>query len=187
MDQLVDNRRGRRPGADHPDQEPLHVRQSALPGRVEPLRPFISRPISLEPERPLGARLSARDGTAAKMDSLDPRIPRAGSRYTPYTLGTADVGPDAKSLRMGGYFGFYVVFNLLVFAYIVFRKRDRRAYLFAAAFLIVSVATASLPASHELRYFSFWMLMLVFANIYFVFGSYFPVRRCALCCSPPQS
>jgi len=75
------------------------------------------------------------------------------SRYTPYTLGMADVGPDAKSLRMGGYFGFYVVFNLLVLAYIVFRKRDRRAYLFAAAFLIGSVATASLPASHELRYF----------------------------------
>jgi hypothetical protein len=96
------------------------------------------------------------------------------SRYTPYTLGMADVGPDAKSLRMGGYFGFYVVFNLLVLAYIVFRKRDRRAYLFAAAFLIGSVATASLPASHELRYFSFWMLILVFANIYFVFGSYFP-------------
>jgi hypothetical protein len=96
------------------------------------------------------------------------------SRYTPYTLGMADVGPDAKSLRMGGYFGFYVVFNLLVLAYIVFRKRDRRAYLFAAAFLIGSVATASLPASHELRYFSYWMLLLVFANIYFVFGSYFP-------------
>jgi hypothetical protein len=36
------------------------------------------------------------------------------------------------------------------------------------------VATASLPASHELRYFSYWMLLLVFANIYFVFGSYFP-------------
>ena len=95
-------------------------------------------------------------------------------RYTPYTLGMADVGPDAKSLRMGGYFGFYVVFNLLVLAYIVFRKRDRRAYLFAAAFLIGSVATASLPASHELRYYSFWMLFLVFANIYFVFGSYLP-------------
>jgi hypothetical protein len=86
----------------------------------------------------------------------------------------ADVGPDAKSLRMGGYFGFYVVFNLLVLAYIVFRKRDRRAYLFTAAFLIGSVATASLPASHELRYYSFWMLFLVFANIYFVFGSYLP-------------
>jgi len=83
----------------------------------------------------------------------------------------ADVGPDAKSLRMRGYFGFYVVFNLLVLAYIVFRKRDRRAYLFAAAFLIGSVATASLPASHELRY---WMLFLVFANIYFVFRSYLP-------------
>src|SRR5215217_3284004 len=136
MDQLVDDRRGRRPGADHPDQEPLHVRQSALPGRVEPLRPFISRPLSLEPARPLGPRLSARDGTAAKMDSLDPRIPRAGFPLYALHVGMADVGPDAKSLRMGGYFGFYVVFHLLVLAYIVFRKRDRRAYLFTAAFLI---------------------------------------------------
>src|SRR4051794_18926364 len=104
MDQLVDDRRGRRPGADHPDQEPLHVRQSALPGRVEPLRPFISRPISREPERQLGPGLSARDGPAAKMDSLDPRIPRPGFPLYALHVGNGRRRPGRKKPADGRLF-----------------------------------------------------------------------------------
>jgi hypothetical protein len=82
-------------------------------------------------------------------------------RPIPYTLDQGSVRPDAKSIRMGGYSVAYVLLSLCFFFVAVGRApgRQRRPYLltFGALSLLVAVQ----PASYELRYYMFWMLVLV--------------------------
>lgn len=74
--------------------------------------------------------------------------------------------PDDPSCRMGGYFGAYVVVNLVAFVASVARTRRRRATQVAAAMLGgVTLVAANMPQSHELRYYMHWMLLLVSSNL----------------------
>ena len=66
---------------------------------------------------------------------------------------------------MGGYFGAYVVINVLALAGAVWRRRTREAVVAAALFGGVTVAAALVPQSHELRYYMHWMLLLVSLNL----------------------
>jgi hypothetical protein len=71
----------------------------------------------------------------------------------------------SRALRMGGYFGAYVAMNLVWFAFLQrpgVRRYGRRPVVF---FIVLSVITACLPISHELRYYSFWMMSLVVINL----------------------
>jgi hypothetical protein len=85
-------------------------------------------------------------------------------------------GGDQRYLdRAGGFFGAYVVFNLLLLLGLSIREqllnrksvqnKSRNATTALATILLVSLIPANFPQSHELRYFMFWMITLVSLNL----------------------
>lgn len=73
--------------------------------------------------------------------------------------------PSEPGYRMGGFFGAYVLVNVLalVAAALVRRSRESRlALVFAGG---ATVVASLMPQSHELRYYLFWMLLLVSLNL----------------------
>ncbi|MBE9167812.1 hypothetical protein IQ238_09870 [Pleurocapsales cyanobacterium LEGE 06147] len=81
---------------------------------------------------------------------------------------------DKSKNRMGGFFGAYVVFNLILFGYITWRDlgsaepRSDRCRETTVAFIVLvtmSAVAANFPQSHELRYFMYWMISLVSLNL----------------------
>lgn len=88
-------------------------------------------------------------------------------RPWPWSLGMDYIGRHERTFGVGGYFGGYVVFNLLVLAYISWRfwgKETKYALLF---FLPISLFTSYLPEAYKLRYYMYWMIVLVSLNTYF--------------------
>jgi hypothetical protein len=82
-----------------------------------------------------------------------------------WTNGQGDVKLNSRALRMGGYFGALVVFNVFFFLILQARSR-RRLGLKPLGFLAaITVVTAVLPASHELRYYMYWAMCLVALNL----------------------
>ena len=80
-------------------------------------------------------------------------------RPLPWTVGQGDVQQSNPSFRMGGYFVPYVLGTL---ALVWWSARTTSAAKWPAALMILlSVFCASMPMSHELRYYLFWMLTLV--------------------------
>lgn len=77
---------------------------------------------------------------------------------------------DSPALRMGGFFGAYVVFHLGLLAWTVARDRGRRARVVGVGFAAFTVVIASLPQSHELRYYLCWMMVLVSLNLWLTGG-----------------
>lgn len=73
--------------------------------------------------------------------------------------------PDSDGTRMGGYFGAYVVFQLALLGVTVMRARDRRAKVAGILFLALTIVTSVMPQSHELRYYLYWMIVLVALNL----------------------
>jgi hypothetical protein len=86
-----------------------------------------------------------------------------GPRPLPYLLGMGDVPWDSPAASMGGYFSFFVLFNLWLFFASAWSKGVSHRWL-ALCFIIGSIAVASTPSSHDLRYFSFWIIYLVTMN-----------------------
>ena len=75
--------------------------------------------------------------------------------------------PEASGYRMGGYFGAYVVFNLLFFAWRAIRERqERKVRVATIGFVALTAIVAVLPQSHELRYYMGWMIVLVSLNVW---------------------
>lgn len=72
--------------------------------------------------------------------------------------------PDEPGYRMGGYFGAYVVVNLVALA-AAMRRLRREALAAGAIFGVVTIVAAFVPQSHELRYYMHWMLLLVSLNL----------------------
>ena len=90
-------------------------------------------------------------------------------------------GGNEKYLdRAGGFFGAYVVFNLLLLLGLTIREqllnrkstdhKSRQAIAALTTILLVSLIPANFPQSHELRYFMFWMITLVSLNLSLVSG-----------------
>lgn len=76
--------------------------------------------------------------------------------------------PGAPLGIQGGLFGAYVLFHALLFLALVIRlpRRER-----AVALLLVGVGTlaaAAMPASHLLRYYMFWLIVLISLNLHFL-------------------
>lgn len=84
-------------------------------------------------------------------------------------------GDDQYLDRAGGFFGAYVVFNLLLLIGLTIREQlqnrvsspdnSRNATTALVTILLVSFLPANFPQSHELRYFMFWMITLVSFNL----------------------
>jgi hypothetical protein len=77
--------------------------------------------------------------------------------------------PD--QLRMGGFFGTYVVFNLFLFAYLLiqqWKQQQVKTRIALIVFSIMSIVTAFNPQSHELRYYMYWIISLISLNLILV-------------------
>ncbi len=74
--------------------------------------------------------------------------------------------PDRN--RMGGFFGAYVVFQILLLIYLIAKNRDRHTKLAGIVVIVMSLIAANFPQSHELRYFMYWMMVLISLNLYLV-------------------
>ncbi len=73
--------------------------------------------------------------------------------------------PSDPGYRMGGFFSGYVVVTVLALAVGAFLRRTREANV-ALGFAVGATLLASfMPQSHELRYYLFWMLLLVSLNL----------------------
>ena len=73
--------------------------------------------------------------------------------------------PSDPGYRMGGFFGAYVVVNLAALVLAAYRRRTREAKVAAAFAVGTSVVASLMPQSHELRYYLFWMLVIVSLNL----------------------
>lgn len=85
--------------------------------------------------------------------------------------------PDHPAYRMGGFFGAFVVVNVAALALAVKQRlphAKRAAWFFGGVTAIV----ASMPQSHELRYYMAWMIVLVALNLV-LWGKRAP-RACGL-------
>ena len=84
--------------------------------------------------------------------------------------------------RAGGFFGVYVIFNLLLLLAFSINERlssfkSRQAITALVIVLLMSVVTANFPQSHELRYLMFWMISLVSFNLYLISSGHDRSRR----------
>jgi hypothetical protein len=80
-------------------------------------------------------------------------------RPLPWTLGNGDVQQSSPSFRMGGYFVAYVLGAVGLLSWST--RSTVSAKWPAALMIILTLICASMPSSHELRYYMFWMLTLV--------------------------
>lgn len=83
-----------------------------------------------------------------------------------WSLGMDFIDRSEKTLGVVGYFGGYVVFNLLFLTYISWRFWGKEIKYALLLFLPISLFTAYLPQSYELRYYMYWMIVLVSLNAY---------------------
>ena len=87
-------------------------------------------------------------------------------------------GNDKLLDRAGGFFGAYVVFNLLLLFGLTIGEqlhnrqksldKSNKARTALITVILMSLVPANFPQSHELRYFMFWMITLVSLNLYVV-------------------
>ena len=102
-----------------------------------------------------------------------------GDRRLPWTYdqGFCITGPvlqdcvcgSSRSFRMGGYFVGYVLFLIAFLGVQVCRPGMRERRLVLATIGAVTILAAVLPHSHELRYYLFWIIVLVALNLICVF------------------
>jgi hypothetical protein len=83
-----------------------------------------------------------------------------------WSIGQANGDPLLH--RMGGFFGAYVILNLLLLGYIGCREKCRETLGAIWAVITMSTVAAFMPQSHELRYYMYWMISLVSLNLYLV-------------------
>jgi hypothetical protein len=73
--------------------------------------------------------------------------------------------PREPGYRMGGFFGAYVIVNVAALLLAAFVRRSRESKVALAVAAAATVVASLMPQSHELRYYMFWMLLLVSLNL----------------------
>jgi hypothetical protein len=117
--------------------------------------PYSSSPVWLSgAPRPLRfaasiVELGARPMTSSRRWTID--------QWTP---------PSDTGYRMGGYFGAYVAILLVLLFAQVFARPSRETRVVAIGFAALTAMTAMMPQCHELRYYMYWMIVLVSANLW---------------------
>ena len=85
---------------------------------------------------------------------------------------------EVKRSRRGGFWGTYVVFNLLLLIGFAIREAivnkslkdntSNEAKVALLSAIAMSIVPLNFPQSHELRYFMYWMICLVSLNLYLI-------------------
>ena len=98
---------------------------------------------------------------------------------SPYFWTADQWSKEVYRSRRGGFFGAYVVFNLLllwgffVSEFVQNRLQPREEHSNEAKYAVLtaiamSIVPINFPQSHELRYFMYWMICLVSLNLYLI-------------------
>lgn len=82
-----------------------------------------------------------------------------------WTIAMDYVPLDADSFGIGGYFAIYVVFNLILFGFLC-RKLNQENKVALILVIMMSLVTAFLPFSYQLRYYMYWIITLITLNLY---------------------
>ena len=85
-----------------------------------------------------------------------------------WTLAMDFISLEEERFGMGGYLGGYVVVNLFLLVFLCWRdwqKETKTALLLVG---LMTTITSWLPQSYELRYYMYWMIILVSLNAYLV-------------------
>ena len=85
-----------------------------------------------------------------------------------WTLAMDFIAWDEETFGVGGYFGGYVIFNLLLFIYLCWKNRNLETKVAAILMIIMSLFVSIMPQSYELRYHMYWMIVFVSINAYLV-------------------
>jgi hypothetical protein len=88
--------------------------------------------------------------------------------------------PETEGHRMGGFFNFYVLLSLILFAYFTYRSNPRTRWSAIGIFTLLSLLSSLMPQSHEFRYYMYWMIVLVSYNLYLGTQTPFPHRNRSL-------
>lgn len=97
-----------------------------------------------------------------EIDAFDKRRP------WPWTLAMDFISWNEERFGIGGYFGAYVIFNLLLLSFLCWKswkKETKTALIFLG---LMTGVTVWMPQSYELRYYMYWMIILVSLNAYLV-------------------
>jgi hypothetical protein len=92
---------------------------------------------------------------------------------------------ESGANRLGGFFHAYVVANLIFLGWRLAVDRSRTTRVAAVAFGALTAFVSCMPQSHELRYYSVWMIVLVATNAWLAargarLGALGAVAVCAL-------
>jgi len=104
-------------------------------------------------------------------------------RPATWTIDQGSIGPDKISFRMGGYFGTYVIANLALLVLALANTRQPMRWMAAGLFACFTLGTMFLPANHELRYYLYWIMLLLLLNSILLYSkdcAISPVRRTIL-------
>ncbi|MFM1842366.1 MAG: hypothetical protein RLZZ490_1102 [Cyanobacteriota bacterium] len=89
-------------------------------------------------------------------------------RPWPWTLAMDFISWNEERFGMGGYFGAYVIFNVVLLGVLSWKfwgQETKLALIFLAA---MTGVTVWMPQSYELRYYMYWMIVFVSLNTYLV-------------------
>ncbi|MGP0129514.1 MAG: hypothetical protein ACTMUB_09725 [cyanobacterium endosymbiont of Rhopalodia musculus] len=85
-----------------------------------------------------------------------------------WTLAMDFISWNEEKFGMGGYFGGYVVFNILLFIFLCWKQNNTDSKVAIALMVIMTLLTSIMPQSYELRYYMYWMIVFVSLNCYFI-------------------
>lgn len=85
----------------------------------------------------------------------------------PLYQGQWSIGME-RTDRIGGFMGVYVAMHLGLLGYFAWRYKTRETRVAILAVLIMSLVTAFMPNAARLRYYMYWMIVLVSLNLYLV-------------------
>ncbi len=74
--------------------------------------------------------------------------------------------PSAPGYRMGGFFGAYVLVEIVLLGWRVAKDPTRRVRAPALGFAGLTLVVSVMPQCHELRYYMAWMIVLVSVNLW---------------------
>lgn len=86
---------------------------------------------------------------------------------TPFYQGAWSID-QADTDCIGGFLGAYVAAHLALLGYLAWRHPCRETRLALLALLLMSLATAVMPNAARLRYYLYWMVVLVALNLFLV-------------------
>ena len=93
-----------------------------------------------------------------EIDVFDDRRP------WPWTLGMDFISWDEEKFGLGGYFGGYVTFSFLLFIYLCWKNYNLESQMALSTMGLMTIVTPLFPQSYELRYYMYWMIVLVSLN-----------------------